>query len=71
MRPDPFTSEIDLTRKIIDVEAILSAQLRNGIQIIRGEDYQYLCYINGEVYATGLTPMFALAYGVKVFMERA
>jgi hypothetical protein len=69
MRPDPFTSEIDLTRKIIDVEAILSAQLRNGIQIIRGEDYQYLCYINGKVYATGLTPMFALAYGVKVFME--
>jgi hypothetical protein len=69
MMPTPFTSEIDLTRKIIDVEAILSAQLRNDIQIVRGEDYQYLCYINGRVYATGLTPMFALAYGVKLFME--
>ena len=67
--PDPFTSEIDLTRNIIDVEAILLAQLRNDIQIIRGEDYQYLCYINGKVYATGLTPMFALAYGVKLFSE--
>jgi hypothetical protein len=69
MRPDPFTSEIDLTRNIIDLDAILSAKLRNDIQIIRGEDYQYLCYINGRVYATGLTPMFALAYGVKLFME--
>jgi hypothetical protein len=34
-------------------------------------DYQYMCYINKSVYATGLTPMFALSYGIKVFKERS
>ena len=56
---------------MFDLDEILAFQLENDVQIIRGEDYQYMCYINKEVYATGLTPMFALSYGIKVYKERS
>ena len=62
---DYFTKEIDLTKKIFNLEEILFFQLKNDIQILRGEDYQYMCYINKKVYATALTPMFALVHGIK------
>ena len=66
-----FIEENQLTKQMFDLEEILAFQLENDVQIIRGEDSQYVCYINKSVYATGLTPMFSLAYGVKVFKERA
>ena len=61
--------ENELTKQMFDLDEILSFQLENDVQIIRGEDYQYMCYINRQVYATGLTPMFALSLGIKVFKE--
>lgn len=54
---------------MFDLDEILVFQLKNDIQIIRGEDYNYMCYINKSVYATGLTPMFALSYGIKKFKQ--
>ena len=68
---DYFIEENELIKQMFDLDEILAFQLENDVQIIRGEDYQYMCYINKSVYATGLTPMFALAYGVKVFKERS
>jgi len=68
---DYFIEENELTKQMFDLDEILAFQLENDVQIIRGEDYQYVCYINKSVYATGLTPMFVLAYGVKVFKERS
>lgn len=65
-----FIKENESTKQIFDLDDILTFQLENDVQIIRGEDYQYLCYINKSVYATGLTPLFALAYGIKTFKER-
>jgi hypothetical protein len=64
---DYYIEEIELTKEIFDLDEILAFQIENDIQIIRGEDYQYICYINKLVYATAITPMFALAYGIKVF----
>lgn len=64
---DYFLKENELTRNLFDLDEILDFQLKNDVQIIRGEDYQYMCYINKKVYATGLTPMFALVYGIKRF----
>lgn len=66
---DYFIEENELTKQIFDLDKILSFQLENDVQIIRGEDYQYMCYINKSVYATSFTPMFALAYGIKCFKE--
>jgi hypothetical protein len=64
---DYFMDEIDQTRQMFDLDEILAFQLIHDVQIIRGEDYQYMCYINKKVYATALTPMYALVYGIMVF----
>lgn len=64
-----FKDENKLTKQLFNLDEILEFQLNNDIQIIRGEDYQYMCYINKSVYATGLTPMFALFYGIKCFKK--
>ena len=66
---DYFLEEIDETRQMFDLDEILSFQLQHDVQIIRGEDYQYMCYINKKVYATALTPMYALVYGIMVFKQ--
>ena len=66
---DFFIEENELTKQMFNLDEILAFQLENDVQIIRGEDYQYMCYINKKVYATALTPMFALSYGIKVFNQ--
>lgn len=69
-QPDYIIDEIALTKGIIDLGYILSLQIHHDIQVIRGEDYQYCCYIDKECWATGLTPLWALAYGAKLFREK-
>lgn len=68
---DPLSDENRQTEQSFNLPEIIAMQLDHDIQIIRGEDYQYICYIDGKVYATALTPMYALAYGIKVFKERS
>lgn len=65
-----FKEEITDTKKYFNLDEILEFQLKNDVQIIRGEDYQYMCYINNEVWATALTPMFALTFGIKFYMDK-
>jgi hypothetical protein len=48
---------------------IISFQLEHNVEILRGEDYQYLCYIDRKGYGTSLTPMGALTIGVKQFKQ--
>jgi hypothetical protein len=64
-----FEDENVLTRKFFDLEKLLDFQLKHDIQIIRGADYQYMCYIDGKVYAIALTPMNALAIGIHNFLK--
>lgn len=68
---DPLSDENRQTEQSFNLPEIIAMQLDHDIQIIRGEDYQYMCYIDGKVYATALTPMYALAYGIKAFKERS
>jgi len=62
-----FLEENEFVKQNFNLGEILNFQLKYDIQIIRGEDYQYMCYINQKVYTTGLTPLFALLLGVKKF----
>lgn len=64
---DYLIEENELTKQMFNLDDILDFQLKNDVQIIRGEDYQYMCYINKTVYASRLTPMFALVYGIKCY----
>lgn len=59
--------ETKYVKQVFDLDEILAFQLTHDVQIIRGSDYQYMCYIDKQVYATGLTPMYALCYGIKIF----
>lgn len=68
--PDYFLEEVRLTKKFFDMEETIRFQLKYDVQIIRGGDYQYVCYINKEGYSTALTPMFALVSGIKQFKEK-
>lgn len=62
-------TEIKLSREMFDLESLLKFQLSNDVQIIRGEDFQYNCYINKKVYATALTPLYALCYGIRCYKQ--
>lgn len=64
---DHFIEENELTRQLFDLDEILSFQLEHDVQIIRGEDYQYLCYIDKKGYGVSLTTMGALVVGIKQF----
>jgi len=67
---DYFTEENELTRQYFNLDKILAFQLKHDVQIIRGEDYMYLCYIDGKGYGTALTPMWALTYGINTFIQK-
>lgn len=57
-------------RQMFDLEEVLEFQAHNDVQIIRGPDYQYMCYINKKVYATALTPISALVLGIHLFKNK-
>ncbi len=63
---------------LIDLNRFLSNEYRVPVPIstVTGQShangrYWLYEYIDGKVYATALTPMYALAYGIKVFKERS
>lgn len=66
---DYILEEVQITEKIADLEKALQFQLEHDIQVIRGEDYHYMCYIDGEVFGLGLTPMYALFQGINQYIH--
>ena len=64
-----FEEENKLIKENFNLDELLEFQLKHDIQIIRGADYQYLCYIDKEAYSSGLTPMFALVFGIKIYKD--
>jgi hypothetical protein len=67
---DYFADENNYIRNNFNLEDLLEFQLKHDIQIIRGEDFQYICYINKKGYSTGLTPLYALLIGYKNYKNR-
>jgi hypothetical protein len=64
---DYYKEEETFTRNNFNLEEVLKFQSEFEVQVVRGEDFQYQCYIDKEVYATGLTPMYTLVIGIKAF----
>jgi hypothetical protein len=64
---DYFEQEETLIKKLFNLDELLEFQSKNDVQIIRGEDYQYMCYINKKGYTSALTPLGALIFGIKQF----
>lgn len=67
---DYFTEENKLTKKLFDLDEIIIFQMEHDVQIIRGSDYQYMCYIDKEGYGSSLTPLGALVIGIKQFKNK-
>ena len=64
---DLIEQENELTRKLFDLEKIIKFQQEHDVQVIRGGDFQYLCYINKEGYAPSLTPLHAVVVGIEQY----
>lgn len=70
MEIDYLKEENEITKKLFDLDEILLFQSNHSVEILRGEDYQYLCYIDKEGYGVSLTPMGALTAGIKQFKKQ-
>ena len=66
---DYYEDENIFVRNNFDLEDILSFQKENDIQIIRGEDWQYQCYINKECYSISLTLLYTLITGIQNYRK--
>ena len=67
MKENYFQDEIELTKKLFDLDEILKFQMEYSVEILRGEDYQYMCYIDKKAFGSGLTTIGALVIGIKQF----
>ena len=74
MEKDLFKEELEETKIMLsfedDLHDIIDFQLDHDVQIIRGEDYQYQCYIDRKVYCTALTPLCAMVHGIWVYKNK-
>lgn len=68
---DYFKEENELTKKLFDLDEIISFQMEHDVQIIREADWQYLCYIDKKGFGSGLTTMGALVIGIKQFKDHS
>lgn len=66
---DYIKEELDWTEKNFNIKDVIQFQMWYDVQVVRGGDLQYQCFINGKGYSTGLTMLYALAVGIKVFKE--
>lgn len=66
---DYFEEEHQEVKNSFNLLDIIEFSKQHTVEVAMGEDYQYMCYIDGDGYATGLTPLGALIYGIKVYNE--
>ncbi len=62
-------SENKYVKKNFNLSDIMDFQKDKDIQIIRGEDYSYHCYINKQAFGTAFTPLFALVFGIEQYKK--
>lgn len=62
---DYVEPEHESVSKHFDLAQVLAFTAQHEVQVIRGEDYQYTCYINREGWGLGLTFMGALVNGLR------
>lgn len=66
---DPIESEIEGAVREFNLYDIVEFQRQHQVDVARGEDFQYYCYIDGAVYATSLTFIHALVYGIIIYKK--
>ena len=59
------------TKKAFDLDFLLKFQLEHDLQIIRGSDYNYECWIDGKCYSQSLTPLASIVIGAKKYIENS
>ena len=62
--------EIEYTRKKFNLNKILKTLgTENEMQILRGSDYGFECWINNKCFYSALTPMCAIVGGIEIFIK--
>ena len=59
--------EIEYTKSNFHLEQFLNFTLEHDVQIIRGGDYQYGCYIDNICYGNYITTFGALSFGINSY----
>ena len=66
---DLLNQEIEATRDLFNLEELLKLQNKHKLEVVRGDDWLFYCVIDGAVYSTSLTPMYALVHGVMMYKK--
>jgi hypothetical protein len=66
---DFFEQENEYVRDNFNIDEVLEFTSSHDVQIIRGADWQYECYINKNCYYIGLTHLYTLLLGIKTYKE--
>jgi hypothetical protein len=64
---DRFLEEVYYVVEHFDAARIANFQLFHHVEVKQDKNLNYICYINGEVYAVALTLLGALCKGVERF----
>lgn len=66
---DYIENEYNFVRDNFNLEEILEFQKDHTVEIIRGSDWQYECYIDRNCYYISLTPLYTLLLAIKTYNE--
>lgn len=66
---DYIENEYKFVRDNFNLEEILEFQKDHAVEIIRGLDWQYECYIDRKCYYISLTPLYTLLLAIKRYNE--
>jgi hypothetical protein len=64
---DPVASENNISRTMFDLEEVLEFQSKHKLELTRDESFSYLCWIDGKVWSTTVTPLAALTLAIKTY----
>lgn len=67
---DPHESEYNDVGQLFDLDKILQFTRKHTVEIVRGGDWQFMCYIDGKCYGTGLTTLGAMVYGIDNYEKQ-
>ena len=67
---DYFGFEDNYVKRLFDLDKIMKFTRKHSVQIIRGEDWQFMCFIDGKCHGTGLTTLGAMVYGIANYEKQ-
>lgn len=64
---DLIKGELEAAKKLFNLEEVYEFSLNHKLEVIRGDDYQYMCSIDNELYGSSFTFLGALVFGIKQY----